>query len=41
MTANGSKFYLLYLNELLDQYKNSYHRCIDKKPTNADYSDFD
>ena len=38
MTANNSKSYLSYLNKLLDQYNNTYHRSIKKKPINADYS---
>ena len=38
MTANGSKSYLCYLNELVDQYNNTYHHSINKKPINADYS---
>ena len=37
MTANGSKSYLSYLNELVDQYNNIYHHFIDKEPINADY----
>ena len=36
MTANDSKSYLSYLNELVDQYNNISHHSIDKKPT--DYS---
>ena len=38
MTANDSKSYLRYLNKLLDQYNNTYHHSINKKPINADYS---
>ena len=38
MTANNSKSYLSYLNKLLDQYNNTYHHSINKKPINADYS---
>ena len=38
MTANDSKPYLSYLNKLVDQYNNTYHRSIDKEPINADYS---
>ena len=38
MRANDSKFYLSYLNKLEDQYNNTYHRSINKKPINADYS---
>ena len=33
MTANYNKSYLGYLNKLVDEYNNSYHRSID-----ADYS---
>ena len=40
MTANDSKSYLSYLNKLVDQYNNTYHHSINKKPTNADYSAF-
>ena len=38
MTANDSKSYLPYLNKLTDQYNNTYHHSINKKPINADYS---
>ena len=38
MTANDSKFYLSYLNKLVDQYNNTYHHSNNKKPINADYS---
>ena len=38
MTANDSKSYLPYLNKLVDQYNNTYHHSINKKPINADYS---
>ena len=31
MTANDSKYYLLYLNKLVDQYNNTYHHSIHKK----------
>ena len=34
MTADDSKSYLSYLNELVDQYNNSYHHSINKKPIN-------
>ena len=37
MTANDSKSYLSYLNKLADQYYNTYHHSINKKPINADY----
>ena len=32
------KSYLAYLNELIDQYKDTYHHFINKKPINANYS---
>ena len=38
MTANDSKFYSAYLNKLADQYNNTYHHSINKKPINADHS---
>ena len=38
MIANDSKYYLSYLNKLVDQYNNTYHHSINKKPNNADYS---
>ena len=38
MTANDSKSYLVYLNELVYQYNSTYHHCINKKPINVDYS---
>ena len=38
MTANDNKSYLPYLNKLVDQYNNTYHHSINKKPINADYS---
>ena len=38
MTANDSKSYLGYLNKLVDQYNNTYHRSIDKEPVDVDYS---
>ena len=38
MAANDSKSYLSYLNKLVDQYNNTYHHSINKKPINADYS---
>ena len=37
MTANDSKYYLTYLNKLVDQQNNTYHHSIEKKPINADY----
>ena len=38
MTANDSNSYLPYLNKLVNQYNNTYHHSINKKPINADYS---
>ena len=38
MTANDSKFYLSYMNKLVDQYNNTYHYSIGKKYINVDYS---
>ena len=38
MTANDSKSYLGYLNKLVDEYNNIYHRSVGKKPIEADYS---
>ena len=38
MTANDNKSYVSYLNRLVDEYNNSYHRSIGKKPVDADYS---
>ena len=38
LTANDSKSYLNYLNKLVDQYNNTCHHSINKKPINADYS---
>ena len=38
MTANDSKSYLGYLNKLVDQINNTYHRAICKKPIDAGYS---
>ena len=32
MTANDSNSYLSYLNRLEDQYNNTYHHSIGKKP---------
>ena len=32
------KPYLGFLNKLVDEYNNSYHRSIGKKPIDADYS---
>ena len=38
MTANDSKYYLSYLNKLIDQFNNTCHHSIGKKLFNADYS---
>ena len=38
MTSNESKSYLSYSNKLVDQYNNTFHHSINKKPINADYS---
>ena len=38
MTAYDSKFYLGYLNKLVDEYNDTYHCFDDKKPIHADYS---
>ena len=38
MTATDSKAYLSYLNELVDEYNNTYHHSINKAPINVDYS---
>ena len=38
MTANDSNCCLSYSNKLVDQYNNSYHHSINKKPIKADYS---
>ena len=35
MTADDNKSYLAYLNELVDQYNNTYHHSINKKPINS------
>ena len=39
MTANESKSYTSYLNKLENQCNSTYHRSIDKKSINVDYSD--
>ena len=38
MAVKNSKCYLPSLNSLVEQYSNTYHRSINKKPINADYS---
>ena len=37
VTTNDSKSYLPYFNKLSEQYDNTYHNSINKKPINADY----
>ena len=37
MTAKDSTSYLGYLNKLVDEYNNTNHHSIGKKPTDADY----
>ena len=38
MAPNDSKSYLASLNKLVEQYNNTYHYSIKKKPVNVDYS---
>ena len=38
MPLNDSKSYLGHLNKLVDEYNNTYHCSIGKKPFHADYS---
>ena len=38
MTANESKSYLSYVNDLVDQYNNSCHHSSNKKSITANYS---
>ena len=38
MAVKNSKCYLPSLNSLVEQYSNTYHHSINKKPINADYS---
>ena len=38
MRANDSKSELTYLDKLVDEYNNTYHHSINKKPITADYS---
>ena len=40
MTANNKRSYLSYLNKLVEEYKNTYHYSIGKKPIDANYSAF-
>ena len=34
---SDSKYYLSFLNKLVDQYNNTFHHFINKKPINANY----
>ena len=36
-TTNNGKSYLGYLNKLVNEYNNTYHRFIRKNPIHADY----
>ena len=38
MTANSSKYYLRYLNKLVDKYNNSHHSSVGKTLIYVDYS---
>ena len=38
MTANDSKYYLVYLNKLVDKCNNTCDHSINKRPINSDYS---
>ena len=38
MIVNDEKSYISYLNKLVDEYSNTYHRSIGKNPVDADYS---
>ena len=38
MTANDSKSYLGYLNKLVDEYNDTYHYSVGRKPIHANYS---
>ena len=38
MAGDDSKSYISYLNKSVDQYNNTYHHSINKKPINANYS---
>ena len=40
MKVNDSKFYHGYLNQLVDEYNNTYHCSIGKTPIDADYFAF-
>ena len=40
MRANNKKTFLGYLNKLVDEYNNTYHHSIGKKPLDADYFSF-
>ena len=38
MTTIDNKFYLSYLNKLVDQYNNTFNHYRNKEPINADFS---
>ena len=38
MTVNDGKSYLGYLNELVDEYNNTYQRSVGKNPIDPHYS---
>ena len=38
MTGSNKRCYLGYWNKLMDEYNNTYHNSIGKKPVDADYS---
>ena len=40
LTANNSKSCLGYLNQLVDEYNNTYHSCIGRNSIDADHSAF-
>ena len=40
MTASDSKSSLVYLNELVNEYNDTYNCSFSKKPTDNDYSSF-
>lgn len=38
MITTDTKSFLCYLYKLVDEYNNAYHRSIEKKPVDVDYS---
>ena len=38
MTASNNKSYLGYFNKLIEEYNNTYHHSISKKPVDGGYS---